>query len=344
MRVEHTLGRDIWNRGREQSVRTAIAASAPTTARAGSATGLGGLHSWHGVLAVSARTSPSHLIFRRSERVTLHARISDLCRLASRALAADRDLPPRAKRRQPAPPARKQTDAADARASPIRARQSRRRAGSTASRISPASGGPCANRASRAATWARTSRTSSCRSPKLGKRALLYSQNHTVDPEALCVLGGIPRHNGSGLPFEMLHTPQRLAFTYNYNTHRRVSIGEALKLPLMPRAPILRHAIAHWEGDTLVIETVGLRDSSHDKIWLDENGNPTSDADTRGRALDTAGLPPLPARDDGDGSRSTTRGHSSSTHLDSRADRGWDAGIRLQREHRRRRTSARAQA
>jgi hypothetical protein len=26
-----------------------------------------------------------------------------------------------------------------------------------------------------------------------------------------------------------------------------------------------------------VIETVGLRDSSRDRIWLDENGNPTSD-------------------------------------------------------------------
>src|SRR5690606_33101207 len=34
-----------------------------------------------------------------------------------------------------------------------------------------------------------------------GSRAVLYSQNHTVDPEALCIHGGIPRHNGSGLPF-----------------------------------------------------------------------------------------------------------------------------------------------
>ena len=63
----------------------------------------------------------------------------------------------------------------------------------------------------------------------LGRRALLYSQNHTVDPEAVCILGGIPRHNGSGLPFEILHTPKRLATLYFYNTHRWVSIDENLQ-------------------------------------------------------------------------------------------------------------------
>jgi hypothetical protein len=111
----------------------------------------------------------------------------------------------------------------------------------------------------------------------LGRRALLYSQNHTVDPEAVCILGGIPRHNGSGLPFEILHTPKRLATLYFYNTHRWVSIDENLQHPPNPEPRYFGHAIAHWDDETLVIETVGLRDSARDKIWLDENGNPTSD-------------------------------------------------------------------
>ena len=111
----------------------------------------------------------------------------------------------------------------------------------------------------------------------LGRRALLYSQNHTVDPEAVCVLGGIPRHNGSGLPFEILHTPKRLATLYFYNTHRWVSIDQSLKHSENLEPRYFGHAIAHWEDDTLVIETAGLRDSVKDKIWLDENGNPTSD-------------------------------------------------------------------
>ena len=110
-----------------------------------------------------------------------------------------------------------------------------------------------------------------------GKRALLYTQNHTVDPEALCTLGGIPRHNASGLPFEVLHTPQRIGFTYNYNTSRLISIGSELKYEQNPPPRYFGSALARWEGDTLVIETRGLRDSVKDKIWLDENGDPTSD-------------------------------------------------------------------
>jgi hypothetical protein len=114
----------------------------------------------------------------------------------------------------------------------------------------------------------------------VGKRALIYSQNHTVDPEAQCILGGIPRHNGSGLPFEILHTPARLATTYNYNTSRLVSIDPSLKHGTNLEPLYFGHPIAHWEGETLVIETRGLKDSSKERIWLDENGNPTSDQTT----------------------------------------------------------------
>jgi hypothetical protein len=110
-----------------------------------------------------------------------------------------------------------------------------------------------------------------------GKRALLYTQNHTVDPEALCTLGGIPRHNASGLPFEVLHTPQRIGFTYNYNTSRLISIGSELEPEQNPPPRYFGSSNARWKGDTLVIETRGLRDSVKDRIWLDENGNPTSD-------------------------------------------------------------------
>ena len=47
--------------------------------------------------------------------------------------------------------------------------------------------------------------------------------------------------------------------------------------PENPEPRYFGHAIAHWDDVTLVIETTGLRDSARDRIWLDENGNPTSD-------------------------------------------------------------------
>jgi hypothetical protein len=111
-----------------------------------------------------------------------------------------------------------------------------------------------------------------------GRRAELYAKNHTVDPEALCIPGGIPRHNGSGLPFEVLHTPQRIGFAYHYNTSRRISIGQDLESSAHTPQRYFGTAAARWEGDTLVIETRRLYDSAHDRIWLDENGDPTSDA------------------------------------------------------------------
>lgn len=112
---------------------------------------------------------------------------------------------------------------------------------------------------------------------RMGRRAEAYAKNHSVDPEALCIPGGIPRHNGSGLPFEVLHTPGRIGFTYHYNTSRRIPIGNDLKLDRNAPRRYFGTAVAHWEGDTLVIETTRLFDSAHDRIWLDENGDPTSD-------------------------------------------------------------------
>jgi hypothetical protein len=109
-----------------------------------------------------------------------------------------------------------------------------------------------------------------------GLKALEYNLTQTRDPEALCILGGIPRHNGSILPFEILHTPKRLATLYVYNTHRFVAIDGRVRDPEEPKR-YFGTAIGRWEGDTLVIETRGLHDSADGKIWLDENANPVSD-------------------------------------------------------------------
>lgn len=111
-----------------------------------------------------------------------------------------------------------------------------------------------------------------------GKRALLYAQNHTADPEALCILGGTPRHNGSALPFEVLHTAERIAFTYVYNTSRRIPIGDKLQAASNAPQRYFGTSVARWEGDALVIRTSRFYDSSGGRVWLDENGNPTSDA------------------------------------------------------------------
>src|SRR5208282_4144535 len=50
-----------------------------------------------------------------------------------------------------------------------------------------------------------------------GEAAWKHNVTATVDPEAICILGGIPRHNASGLPFMVMQTPQYVAFLYFYS-------------------------------------------------------------------------------------------------------------------------------
>ena len=38
---------------------------------------------------------------------------------------------------------------------------------------------------------------------------------------------------------------------------------------------IMGHAIGWWEGDTLVIDSIGFKE---ERVWIDENANPHSDA------------------------------------------------------------------
>src|ERR1700684_2442880 len=57
-----------------------------------------------------------------------------------------------------------------------------------------------------------------------GEAAWKHNITATVDPEALCILGGIPRHNASGLPFEILHGANKLAFLYWDSYYRLISI------------------------------------------------------------------------------------------------------------------------
>jgi hypothetical protein len=109
-----------------------------------------------------------------------------------------------------------------------------------------------------------------------GEKALAFNRTKTIDPEALCVLGGIPRHDASGLPFEILHTPQRLAFLYFYTTYRLIPLDGRRHDP-DPDPKYFGDAVGSWDGDTLVVDTLGFKDSKDGKLWIDENGDPQSE-------------------------------------------------------------------
>ena len=108
-----------------------------------------------------------------------------------------------------------------------------------------------------------------------GQAALQHNLTATIDPESLCIIGGIPRHNGSGLPFEVLQGSKKIAFLYLYNYFRLIPIDPSRKHSADPDPTFFGEELGRWDGDTLVIDSIGFKD---DKVWIDENANPHSDA------------------------------------------------------------------
>jgi len=106
-----------------------------------------------------------------------------------------------------------------------------------------------------------------------GQAALQYNLTKTIDPESLCIPGGIPRHNASGLPFMVLQTPKYVAFLYFYSYYRLIPV-DGRKHTDDPDPSFFGEEIGRWEGDTLVIDSIAFKD---EKVWIDENANPHSD-------------------------------------------------------------------
>lgn len=107
-----------------------------------------------------------------------------------------------------------------------------------------------------------------------GEAQLRYNLTRTIDPEALCQIGGMPRHAASALPFEIVQSRDRIVFLYLYTYFREVSLDRRKHDP-DPDPSYFGDKTAWWEGDTLVIDSVGFKGKG---MWIDENANPESDA------------------------------------------------------------------
>lgn len=105
-----------------------------------------------------------------------------------------------------------------------------------------------------------------------GLAAREYNHTKTADPESLCNLGGIPRHNASGLPFQIVAGPTHVAFLYWYSYFRLIRTNGTH--PEDPDPSYFGDAIGKWEGDTYVIDSVAFKGTN---TWADENANPHSD-------------------------------------------------------------------
>jgi hypothetical protein len=92
------------------------------------------------------------------------------------------------------------------------------------------------------------------------------------DPEANCLPTGVPRH--APYPFRIVETPGYIFMLFEGNIHSyRQIFMDGRNHPKDPDPTWYGHSTGKWEGDTLVIDTVGF----NDKFWFDFVGHPHSE-------------------------------------------------------------------
>jgi hypothetical protein len=94
------------------------------------------------------------------------------------------------------------------------------------------------------------------------------------DPTGFCLYPGVPRITNSPFPMQIVQTPSTVALLYEYmTTFRAIPIG-VHEHSKKADPTFMGESIGWWDGDTLVIDTIGL----NDRTWLDTAGHPHSEA------------------------------------------------------------------
>lgn len=89
------------------------------------------------------------------------------------------------------------------------------------------------------------------------------------DPEANCLPTGVPRM--APYPWRIVQTPTHVFFLFEGNIHSyRQIFLDGRKHPADPDPTWYGDSIGSWEGDTLVVDSIGF----NDKFWFDFAGHP----------------------------------------------------------------------
>jgi hypothetical protein len=96
----------------------------------------------------------------------------------------------------------------------------------------------------------------------------------TADPTASCLPPGMPRMMRALYGLEILQTPGQVTITSEWQAaSRRIWTDGRSHPPLDELMPTYAgHSIGRWEGNTLVVETVGVRED----VLIDQTGLPQS--------------------------------------------------------------------
>jgi hypothetical protein len=107
-------------------------------------------------------------------------------------------------------------------------------------------------------------------------RRLRAAENNKDNPDAHCLPLGLMQLHTHPQPRKIIQTPGEIVILYEAQAGIRQIFTDGRPLP--KREDIepwwYAYSVGHWEGDTLVVETIGFRDD----VWLDVEGSPLTNA------------------------------------------------------------------
>jgi hypothetical protein len=107
--------------------------------------------------------------------------------------------------------------------------------------------------------------------PSFGPKSVLLTQ--TNDPVYRCLPPGVPRIYFHPFPLQIAQLPGQVVLMFEYDHTVRHVFTDGRKHPEDAEPTWLGHSIGRWEGETLIVDTVGFKDMT----WLDRLGRPHSD-------------------------------------------------------------------
>jgi hypothetical protein len=96
------------------------------------------------------------------------------------------------------------------------------------------------------------------------KRQEYLARQGIDDPMALCLLTGVPRIKFRPLPFEIVQLPDRVIILYEIHHAFRIIPTDGRGHPDDVEPSYLGDPIAHWDGDTLVVDITSFNTDT----WL----------------------------------------------------------------------------
>jgi hypothetical protein len=100
------------------------------------------------------------------------------------------------------------------------------------------------------------------------------AQNNMGDPDGHCQPLGTVKMHLHPYPRKILELPGMIVILYERDTVYRQIFTDGRPLPVDPQPTFYGYSTAKWDGDALVVQTIGFKND----LWLDISGTPLTDA------------------------------------------------------------------